>query len=528
VAQGARVLRRLGLALVLAAVLVLRAAPATALERHERILFVQGNETHLRMVSPGGGPGQRLGEPAFGIKAPDWSPDGTQIVFVSSVGGSPDIYVANADGTGVRSFAAGRSGEDYPAWSPDGRSIGYTIGNSLYVRRVADGATRRIARDGIQISRPSWSPDGKRIAYSVDRAAQTAHIWVVPAVGGHPQALTAGDVRDLHPAWSPGGRFIAFVRYENTVSPISHLWLMNADGTEPHPILADGEHHASPAWSPSGGRIVFSRGLEEAAELYTVGLDGSRLRRLTANTVADDEPDWAAVPASRQRLPDLDQQPPSDLRVVSSGGRFKLGFTSSTDNVGLGPIWIQGLQNGRRTTMEARQIVRFADGVQAHPRVGTMRYTISDSHRHWHLLRFQSYELRRAGSFTRVVVDRKSGFCLLDRWGLARTRVRRVPRARFRGNCAQGRPAAKRVEHGTSVGFTDRYPAHFHGQNLDITGVRGGRYWLVHRANPFGRLRELDYTNNDASVLMELRWPNGRRSIPTVNVLRVCPQAERC
>jgi Lysyl oxidase len=103
-----------------------------------------------------------------------------------------------------------------------------------------------------------------------------------------------------------------------------------------------------------------------------------------------------------------------------------------------------------------------------------------------------------------------------------------VPRARFRGNCSQGRPTARRVEHGTSVGFTDRYPAHFHGQNLDITGVRAGRYWLVHRANPFGRLRELDYENNDAAVLIELRWPNGRRSAPSVNVLRVCPRAERC
>jgi hypothetical protein len=514
-----------GIALAVGATLGVSAGPATGLEQHERILFVQGTDkAHLRTVSPGGGPGHQLGKSASGVSAPDWSPDGTQIAYVSS----GDVYVANADGSGVRPFAAGLRAENYPAWSPDGRSIAYTIGNALYVRALDGDATRRIARDGVEILGPTWSPNGERIAYGVDRADQTAHIWVVPARGGRPQAMTSGDVRDLDPAWSPGGRFIAFMRHEDTVSPISHLWLMEADGTEPHPVLADAEHHASPAWSPSGGRIAFSRGLEEAAEIYTVGLDGSRLRRLTENQVADEKPDWSVVPASRQRLPDLDQQAPRDLTVSWSNGRYKLGFTSSTDNIGLGPIWIRGVRDGRRKAMEAKQLVDFGDGVQSLPRVGMMRFVVSGSHRHWHLLRFQSYELRRAGDFRVVVTDRKSGFCLLDRWGRTLKRVRQLPRARFLGNCAQGHREALKVEHGTSVGFTDRYPAHFHGQNLDITQVRAGRYWLVHRANPFGRLRELDYENNAASVLIRLSWPAGRQSTPAVEVLRVCQDAERC
>jgi hypothetical protein len=522
VAKGARALRRLALALVAVAALVLPAAPATALEQHERILFVQG--THLRTVSPGGGPGQRLGDPAFGIRAPDWSPDGTQIAYVSS----GDIYVANADGSGVRPFAAGRRAENYPAWSPDGQSIAYTIGDALYVRALEGDATRRLAREGLAISGPTWSPDGGRIAYSIERADQTAHIWVVSVRGGRAQALTSGNVRDVQPAWSPGGRFIAFAHFDATVSPFSQLWLMEANGAGPHPVLADTEQHASPAWSPSGGRIAFSRGTDQASELYTIGLDGTRLRRLTENRVADDEPDWSVLPASRQRLPDLDQQAPRDLTVSWSQGRYKLGFTSSTDNIGLGPIQIRGVRDGRRKTMEATQIVSFADGVRSLPHVGTMRFTVSGSHRHWHLLRFQSYELRRAGDFRVVVRDRKSGFCLLDRWGRTLKRVRRLPRARFLGNCGQGHPEARKVEHGTSVGFTDRYPAHFHGQNLDITRIRAGRYWLVHRANPLGRLRELGYENNAASVLIRLAWPNGRESTPAVKVLRVCQDAERC
>ncbi|HEU0234981.1 MAG TPA: hypothetical protein VFR14_00930, partial [Candidatus Limnocylindrales bacterium] len=43
--------------------------------------------------------------------------------------------------------------------------------------------------------------------------------------------------------------------------------------------------------------------------------------------------------------------------------------------------------------------------------VGTLRYVRSPDHRHWHLLGFDRYELRRADSGEAVVADRKSGFC---------------------------------------------------------------------------------------------------------------------
>ena len=55
---------------------------------------------------------------------------------------------------------------------------------------------------------------------------------------------------------------------------------------------------------------------------------------------------------------------------------------------------------------------------------------------------------------------------------------------------------------GTSVGYVDRYPAFFHGQELDVTRLPAGRYVLVHRANPDRTMRELRYSDNAASVLL--------------------------
>ena len=124
------------------------------------------------------------------------------------------------------------------------------------------------------------------------------------------------------------------------------------------------------------------------------------------------------------------------------------------------------------------------------------------------------YELRTVDGRL-VVTDRKSGFCLIDRWGLARG-MRGRPRAlpRFVGDCAALQPRALQVEEGSSVGYTDRYPAFFHGQDLDLTGAPRGLYVLVQHANPERRLRELDYANNAASALAP-RDVAGRPGEPT-------------
>ena len=114
---------------------------------------------------------------------------------------------------------------------------------------------------------------------------------------------------------------------------------------------------------------------------------------------------------------------------------------------------------------------------------------------------------------------------LADHYGLAERRVTAFTGARFFGNCAASKPRTLAVEQGTSPGYTDLYPAHFHGQNLELRGVPAGDYVLVHRANPEERLEELDYGNNAASIRIRLTWSGGT---PRVETLRVCQASERC
>jgi hypothetical protein len=96
----------------------------------------------------------------------------------------------------------------------------------------------------------------------------------------------------------------------------------------------------------------------------------------------------------------------------------------------------------------------------------------------------------------------------------------------FLGNCGAGNRALRNIEQGSSRGYTDRYYPHYHGQNVDLTGVPSGVYVLVHRANPDFLLRERRYDNNAASV--RIRITRGPGAAPSVRVLRTCEGRERC
>jgi hypothetical protein len=156
------------------------------------------------------------------------------------------------------------------------------------------------------------------------------------------------------------------------------------------------------------------------------------------------------------------------------------------------------------------------------PESGQLHYVVAPPHYHWHMLGFDHYELRSAGDFKLVVRDHKSGFCIADHYGLAIGVPHGPPR--FLSNCEQFNPRARYVEEGSSVGYTDRYPAFFHGQSIDISKVKPGRYWLVHRANPDFHLRETRYDDDAASLLIRITRPGG---VPHVTTLRSCLR-ERC
>ena len=253
---------------------------------------------------------------------------------------------------------------------------------------------------------------------------------------------------------------------------------------------------------------------------------------LCAAAVAAAPGDTAEITADSARLPDLDQELPWDLQVTSTGAgtrrEYRLGFASAVGNIGDGPLIVSGRRRWAGIpAMTADQLVENADApMTVVEGVGRLRYVQSRDHEHWHLLDFERYELRRAGGGTQRVTDRKTGFCLGDRY---RTRGRalaaRPPAPRYTSRCGLGATGRMQLVEGISVGYGDDYPANLEGQSLPLTGLAAGRYVLIHSANVRRRLRETDYGNNAASLLLRLRW---RAGTPGLRVLRRCPDTDRC
>jgi hypothetical protein len=248
----------------------------------------------------------------------------------------------------------------------------------------------------------------------------------------------------------------------------------------------------------------------------------------------------AAAPVADAQLPDLDQEAPAELTVAYAPSqlaqlgpawrplrrgpspRWWLGFSSAVSNVGTAPLTIVG---HRASTTDAAMTADQVVAGTTVPAVGELRFTRSPDHQHWHLVRFERYALRRAGSARRLVTDRKSGFCLGDRYPVRARLPGAPPRPVITGRCGLRGPSLLQVTEGISVGYGDVYHAYLEYQDLPLDGLRAGRYVLVHSVDAGRQLHEASRANNSASVLLDLRWHAGA---PKVRTVRVCPQSGRC
>jgi Tol biopolymer transport system component len=225
---------------------------------------------------------------------PSWSPDGSQIAFRSERDGNNEIYVMDADGSGQRNVSQ-YPGDDWgPAWAPDGSRIAFNSNRQgpdlhLFVVRPDGSDIERIGGD-IWVEYPAWSPDGSRIAFMAQtwEDGDNYEIYVMNADGSRPERLTRAPGSDGHPAWSPDGRKIAFnSERADPGGTLGHrIYVMNADGSGQRRVTTIFGKY--PDWSPDGRQIVFT-----GDRLYIVNADGSGLTPLAIPGVGLPVlPDW--------------------------------------------------------------------------------------------------------------------------------------------------------------------------------------------------------------------------------------------
>ncbi len=269
---------------------------------------------------------------------PRWSPDGGQLLFVSSKRQlekkSPQLWVIPSFGGEARLVAdIEDAGVSNPAWAPDSRRILFTArvwegekpdsdvrivrrlnfrlnGVGLYPgKRVhlftvrVGGKPKQLTKGEFDVNAAAWSPDGKTIGL-VTNSAEDADIsfirdiYAMPAKGGEWSRLTRGEHLISGLSWSPSGEEIAYLGHDlhAITATNTDVWVMPAGGGEPVNLTASFDRSigrgvgsdlrvSTPdpgaAWSPEGGCLYFLAGTVPTTNVYRVDRRTADVERLT-------------------------------------------------------------------------------------------------------------------------------------------------------------------------------------------------------------------------------------------------------
>ena len=293
-------------------------APSSASAANGRIAFSQwdllpgGNlsgHSNVYTINPNGTGRRQLTHVAAAqaAGAPDWSPDGTRIVYESNQTGDYRIWVMNADGSGQRRLTNDPGFADLePAWSPDGKHIlfsrcddhlGFILTCDLDMMNASGSGMRRLAGGHWTYVRGQYSPDGRHIVVGTDRGGFLSALWVMRADGTDLHRITRPSLQAFWPGWSPDGRRIVFT--DNCCQSGSNIWTVRPSGTGLRKLT----HFGFPlqdgfaSYSPDGRRIVMqfngkcpARGI--CPYFYIMNADGSGLHPVRTGVPNTFLTDW--------------------------------------------------------------------------------------------------------------------------------------------------------------------------------------------------------------------------------------------
>jgi hypothetical protein len=246
----------------------------------------------------GGDPTQLTSGPAIDAE-PEWSPNGDKVVFSSTRDGNVELYVMDHDGRNVVRLTTNSAIDTSPAWSPDGTKIAFTSsrgsgGNiDVYVMNAdGSGVADRLTTHAHPDLFPAWSPDGTKLAFMSTRTGH-GDIYTMNANGSDQRRRTTSSGIDSEPAWS--GTTIAFSTNRDGIFNFE-IYTMTPTGGSQTNITKHPGVDVTPAWSSDGTRIAFASNRSPGGGLdtniFTMGATGGMATPIVTDPAVDVFPDW--------------------------------------------------------------------------------------------------------------------------------------------------------------------------------------------------------------------------------------------
>ncbi len=247
--------------------------------------------------------------------APEWSPDGSMIAFLSDreKDGERQVWMMMADGGEAWSVTSHKGGVSGFHFSPDGNRLVLTATDQpgkdeedrkkvkddtmvidhdikmthLWLFDLQRKDEKRLTEGEYTVSDPQWSPDGTSISYVTRPTPKAddgdlANIWVLNVAGGEKKQITSDDAASQNARWSPDGKWIAYNCSERGGISTDFLCLIPATGGTPKQLTTKFElPTGTPVWSRDGKTIYFSTNTREANEVFLANVSNGAVAQLT-------------------------------------------------------------------------------------------------------------------------------------------------------------------------------------------------------------------------------------------------------
>ena len=233
-------------------------------------------------------------------ESPALSPDGKSVAFVSDSTGSRQIWVRLLAGGPPLQLTHDLGDHFSPRWSPDSASLFYytpstdnTSQATIWEISALGGTSRRVV-EGLSEVDPSH--DGKSLAFFRLHGSQIQLVRT-DRDASHPQVLAEflSKTGCRQPRWSPDDSYIAFILATDRWS--DDVFYVSSKGGSPHQVTSDTDLFSGFSWLPDASGLVYSSSRNSTLfylptlHLWSVALDGRKLRQLTFGDESDESPD---------------------------------------------------------------------------------------------------------------------------------------------------------------------------------------------------------------------------------------------
>jgi dipeptidyl aminopeptidase/acylaminoacyl peptidase len=251
--------------------------------------------------------------------APEWSPEGTMIAFLSDreKDGERQVWMMMAGGGEAWVVTSHKGGVSGFRFSPDGKQLLLSAADQpskdeedrkkvkddtlvidqdirmthLWTWNIEKKEEKRLTEGNFTTSDPQWSPDGTQISYTVRPTPKAddgslSDVWVLTLANGAKKKLIAEAGASDTARWSPDGKWIAYNGGPDTSGGVSNTFLYSvpATGGAPKQLTAKFDLPVgTPVWSRDGKTIYFSTNVLEAIEVYSYDVSSGEVKQLSRN-----------------------------------------------------------------------------------------------------------------------------------------------------------------------------------------------------------------------------------------------------